>query len=223
MANIPLRPWFVYILKCSNNALYTGITTDVRKRLAVHNAGKGSAYVRAHRPAKLVAFTAADSRSSASAMEYSVKAMSRPKKVALAKAWKAGQSKRSYSGQKKSGTTARRQPSGRGQATAGRQNLSAWKSGSGGLPQNRVGAGSGCPDPRTGAHRPSPSAPASKSSANPPASRPASSTSPSSGSPYRSSCPERFRLANVIRSEYLARTEYRPCSTHSHDRLAPPL
>jgi len=100
MAKTLLKPWFVYILRCSNNCLYTGITTDVRKRLAVHNAGKGSAYVRAHRPAKLVAFSKTVSRSSASKLEYSVKALSRPKKIALAKKWTTNQGKTSGNGLK---------------------------------------------------------------------------------------------------------------------------
>ena len=82
------KPWFVYMLRCSNACLYTGITTDVQRRLEVHNSGKGSAYVRAHRPAKLVAFTASDNRSAASSLEYSVKSLSRVKKLALAKKWK---------------------------------------------------------------------------------------------------------------------------------------
>ena len=79
------KPWFAYILRCSNGCLYTGITTDVQRRLKVHNAGKGSAYVRAHRPAKLVAFTAWDSSSAASRLEYSVKSLSRAKKITLAR------------------------------------------------------------------------------------------------------------------------------------------
>ncbi len=83
------KPWFVYMLQCSNGSLYTGITTDVKKRLKVHNSGKGSAYVRAHRPAKLVAFTESENRSAASSLEYSVKALSRSKKTALARKWKA--------------------------------------------------------------------------------------------------------------------------------------
>ncbi|MCX6970461.1 MAG: GIY-YIG nuclease family protein [Verrucomicrobia bacterium] len=82
------KPWFVYMLRCSNGCLYTGITTDVKKRMKVHNAGKGSAYVRAHRPAKLVAFTTAESRSSASRSEYFVKSLNRAQKIALAKKWK---------------------------------------------------------------------------------------------------------------------------------------
>ena len=84
------KPWFVYMLRCSNGSLYTGITTDVQKRLKVHNAGKGSAYVRAHRPAKLVVFTIAESRSAASGLEYSVKSLSRVQKTVLARKWKAG-------------------------------------------------------------------------------------------------------------------------------------
>lgn len=90
MPKPPRKPWFVYMLRCSNGCLYTGITTDVQKRLKVHNAGKGSAYVRAHRPAKLVAFTASENRSAASSLEYSVKSLSRAQKIALARKWKNG-------------------------------------------------------------------------------------------------------------------------------------
>ena len=89
------KPWFVYMLRCSNGCLYTGITTDVQKRLKVHNAGKGSAYVRAHRPAKLVAFTASKNRSAASRLECSVKSLNRAQKLALAEKWKHGQSGKS--------------------------------------------------------------------------------------------------------------------------------
>lgn len=85
----PSKPWFVYLLRCANGCLYTGIATDVHKRLAVHNAGKGSAYVRAHRPAKLVAFTASENRSAASSLEYHVKSLRKAQKLALAKQWKA--------------------------------------------------------------------------------------------------------------------------------------
>lgn len=84
------KSWFVYLLRCSNGHLYAGITTDVEKRLKAHNAGKGSAYVRSHRPATLVAFTCSESRSAASMLEYQVKALSRTRKLALARQWKAG-------------------------------------------------------------------------------------------------------------------------------------
>ena len=79
------------MLRCSNGCLYTGIATDVPRRLKVHNSGKGSAYVRAHRPAKLVAFTASENRSAASRLEYSVKSLSRAQKLTLAKKWKAAE------------------------------------------------------------------------------------------------------------------------------------
>jgi len=88
MSNTVPKPWFVYMLRCSNGCLYTGITTDVQKRLKVHNSGKGSAYVRAHRPAKMVAFTESENRSAASRLEYSVKSLGRTQKLALAKKWK---------------------------------------------------------------------------------------------------------------------------------------
>jgi putative endonuclease len=84
---LSLRPWFVYLLRCSNGCLYTGITTDVEERLRVHNAGKGSAYIRAHRPAKLVAFIAAGSRSAASILEYQIKSLSRARKLAMVQQW----------------------------------------------------------------------------------------------------------------------------------------
>jgi len=90
MPKPPAKPWFVYMLRCSNGCLYTGITTDVRNRLKVHNSGRGSAYVRAHRPAKLFAFTASESRSAASSLEYAVKSLNRAQKLALAKKWKHG-------------------------------------------------------------------------------------------------------------------------------------
>ena len=81
--------YFVYIIECADKSLYTGITTDVAKRLLVHNSGKGSAYVRAHRPAKVVAFTVTENRSSASRLEHAVKSLTRKQKLTLAKRWKA--------------------------------------------------------------------------------------------------------------------------------------
>ena len=87
MPTAQAKPWFVYMLHCSNGCLYTGITTDVQKRLKTHNDGRGSAYVRAHRPASLVAFTESENRSAASRLEYSIKSLSRLQKVALATRW----------------------------------------------------------------------------------------------------------------------------------------
>jgi len=48
--------WFLYLLRCSDHALYTGITTDLEKRIAKHNAGKGAKYTCGRRPTQLVYF-----------------------------------------------------------------------------------------------------------------------------------------------------------------------
>ena len=46
--------WFVYMLRCRDGSLYTGITTDLRRRIAAHRAGKGSRYTRSRLPVRLV-------------------------------------------------------------------------------------------------------------------------------------------------------------------------
>jgi len=84
------KSWFVYLLRCANGCLYTGVTTDVARRLSEHNSGRGSVYVRAHRPASVLAFTAAADRSEALKIEYAVKSLTRRQKLALAKRWKSG-------------------------------------------------------------------------------------------------------------------------------------
>jgi len=47
-------PWFIYIVRCSDKTLYTGITTDITRRLKEHNAKKGGFYTRNKTPVKLV-------------------------------------------------------------------------------------------------------------------------------------------------------------------------
>lgn len=46
-------PWFVYILRCADDSLYTGVAKDVERRLAQHNAGRGAKYTRSRIPATL--------------------------------------------------------------------------------------------------------------------------------------------------------------------------
>jgi len=78
--------WFVYILACNDNSLYTGITTDLERRLQEHNEGnKGSKYTRARRPVKLVYSEPASDRSTASQREIQLKSLSSEKKRALIK------------------------------------------------------------------------------------------------------------------------------------------
>ena len=75
--------WQVYIVKCADGSLYTGITTDVEKRLSVHNAGKGAKYTRVRLPVEMVYDLACGDRSAASKEEYRIKKLSREQKLQL--------------------------------------------------------------------------------------------------------------------------------------------
>ncbi len=75
--------WYIYILECSDGTLYTGITTDVNKRLITHNKGKGAKYTRARLPVVLKVFFEADNRSLASKEEYRIKKLTREDKIKL--------------------------------------------------------------------------------------------------------------------------------------------
>lgn len=78
--------YFVYILKCNDDTLYTGITKDVNKRLQEHNeSDKGAKYTRIRRPVKLLYTEAAEDRSAASKREYAIKKLSRINKLELIK------------------------------------------------------------------------------------------------------------------------------------------
>lgn len=68
--------WFVYLIECEDNSIYTGITTDVAARYAAHAAGTGARYTRSRPPRRLLcSFPAAD-RSEASRLEYWIKRLS---------------------------------------------------------------------------------------------------------------------------------------------------
>lgn len=74
----------VYILKCSDNSLYTGYTTDIDKRLIDHNSGKiGAKYTRSRRPVKLVYTEKFKSKSSAMKREAVIKKFTRKNKLLL--------------------------------------------------------------------------------------------------------------------------------------------
>lgn len=76
-----MKKWYVYILECSDGTLYTGITTDVNRRLNQHNSGKGAKYTRARLPVKLMAVSEAGDRSEASKEEHRIKQLTRKEKV----------------------------------------------------------------------------------------------------------------------------------------------
>ena len=75
--------WWVYILRCSDRTLYTGITTDLEARLAAHRDGSASKYTRARRPVRLVYQEPHSDRSSATKREAAIKKLSRSAKLAL--------------------------------------------------------------------------------------------------------------------------------------------
>ncbi len=76
--------WTVYMVKCANGALYTGITNDLAGRLADHNAGRGAKYTAAFGPVALVWKTRRKDRSAASKLEAAIKKLARAEKDELA-------------------------------------------------------------------------------------------------------------------------------------------
>lgn len=75
--------WFVYLLRCADGSLYTGISNDVDRRFKQHNAGKASRYTRSRLPAVLIYQEAQASRSHALKRELAIKALSRQEKEAM--------------------------------------------------------------------------------------------------------------------------------------------
>ena len=75
--------WFVYILKCSDDTLYTGITNNVSKRIEDHEKGVGAKYTKGRSPFQLLFMEKHPNRSSASKREIEIKAFSKIEKLAL--------------------------------------------------------------------------------------------------------------------------------------------
>ncbi|MBW1720293.1 MAG: GIY-YIG nuclease family protein [Deltaproteobacteria bacterium] len=65
--------WDVYMVRCSDGSLYTGITKDVKSRVSLHNAGRGAKYTRARRPVELVYRETVGDRGAALRREYAIK------------------------------------------------------------------------------------------------------------------------------------------------------
>lgn len=78
-----MSSWFVYILRCVDGSLYTGVSTDVETRVARHNNGTGAAYTRSHRPVTLIWQERADSESAAKKREAAIKRLRRQEKLKL--------------------------------------------------------------------------------------------------------------------------------------------
>lgn len=75
--------YWVYILRCGDGTLYTGITDDVDRRVEVHNRGKGAKYTRGRGPVTVVYREACADKSAALRRELAIKALPRLKKLAL--------------------------------------------------------------------------------------------------------------------------------------------
>lgn len=83
MKNPSSDTWFLYILRCADGSLYTGISMDVKRRCKQHNDGIASRYTRSRRPIKLVFQETHPNRSAALKREAAIKAMTRRDKLAL--------------------------------------------------------------------------------------------------------------------------------------------
>lgn len=75
--------WHVYILRCADGTLYTGIATDVAARLATHNTGKGAKYTRGRLPVELVYQEKVESHSAALKREHAIKCLPTAEKRCL--------------------------------------------------------------------------------------------------------------------------------------------
>ena len=75
--------WVIYMLRCRDGSLYTGITNDLTKRLAAHRAGTGARYTRGRLPVRLVYREARATRGSALRREAAIKRLPRAAKLAL--------------------------------------------------------------------------------------------------------------------------------------------
>lgn len=75
--------WYLYILRCGDDTLYTGITTDVARRFAAHQEGKGAKYTRGRGPLTLVYQEICGTHSQALKRELEIKALSRQEKLTL--------------------------------------------------------------------------------------------------------------------------------------------
>ncbi len=80
--------WFLYMLRCSDDTIYTGITKDIERRLTMHNNGKASRYTRIRRPVVLQYQEKCKSRTQALIRECAAKALPREKKEELIKRFK---------------------------------------------------------------------------------------------------------------------------------------
>lgn len=81
-----MKNWYVYIVECNDGSYYTGITTDVERRVNQHNSKKqGAKYTRARQPVKLIYSKGNYTKSSAAKEEYKIKQLTKKQKLAYIK------------------------------------------------------------------------------------------------------------------------------------------
>lgn len=78
-----MRRYYAYIVRCNDDTLYAGYTTDLTRRVATHNAGKGAKYTRARLPVTLVYHEEFSSKEEAMQREAAIKKLTRAQKMAL--------------------------------------------------------------------------------------------------------------------------------------------
>ena len=83
LSKIGNAKWHVYIVRCIDDTLYTGVTVDINARIEKHNLGKGARYTRSRVPVTLVYSEAVQTRSAAQEREYAIKQLSRIEKLEL--------------------------------------------------------------------------------------------------------------------------------------------
>ena len=76
------KKWVAYLVRCSDNSLYCGISNDLKERLLEHNSGKGAKYTRFRRPVELVGISSELTKSDALKLEYKIKQLPAHRKIA---------------------------------------------------------------------------------------------------------------------------------------------
>ena len=78
------KQWFVYVVECSDGSLYTGITTNLKRRISEHNSSKkGAKYTKSRQPVELIYFETVSNRSEATMREINIKKLSKKNKIQL--------------------------------------------------------------------------------------------------------------------------------------------
>ncbi len=83
MGEMHENSWYVYILRCSDRTLYTGVTNDIKRRVSEHNQGIGAKYTRGRTPVELVFLESASNRSTALRREWDIKKMKLREKLKI--------------------------------------------------------------------------------------------------------------------------------------------